>query len=203
MTTASEEKDGAVSIIGLGNVFLGDDGFGPLTVETFRCQYECGPNVEILDLGTPGLDLAPYLYGRKLVVIVDAVHADVPAGSLSVFSEDDFLSDRARLRITGHDPGLWDALTHLRLANHGPSELIVIGVTPQSCGFGERIGESMFLAAAKATTSMAQLLVDRGIVCRRRRPVVQPDLWWLPFAPISGSEQDCTASDGRMTIVCG
>ena len=39
----------AVSVIGLGNVFLGDDGFGPLAVETFLCQYECGPEVEVLD----------------------------------------------------------------------------------------------------------------------------------------------------------
>jgi len=196
MTAASEERDGAVAIIGLGNVFLGDDGFGPLTVETFRCQYECDENVEVLDLGKPGLDLAPYLFGRKLVVVIDAVHSDLPPAMLSTFCEDDFLTNRAKLRITGHDPGLWDALAHLRLANHGPSELIVIGATPQSCSFGERIGDSMFLAAAKAATSVAQLLVDRGIVCRHRRPVVQPNLWWLPFAPVGGSEQDRTASIG-------
>ena len=51
-----------VSVVGIGNVLLGDDGFGPLAVEMFRCEYECSPNVEIFDLGTPGLDLAPYLY---------------------------------------------------------------------------------------------------------------------------------------------
>ncbi len=76
MTVSSPANHNCVSVIGLGNVFLGDDGFGPLAVETFRCQYACGPEVEVLDLGTPGLDLAPYLYGRKLVVIVDAVHAN-------------------------------------------------------------------------------------------------------------------------------
>ena len=48
-----------VSVIGLGNILLGDDGFGPCAVEMFRCKYECGPDVEILDLGTPGVDLAP------------------------------------------------------------------------------------------------------------------------------------------------
>jgi hydrogenase maturation protease len=182
MTAASEEKDAAVSIIGLGNVFLGDDGFGPLTVETFRCQYECGPNVEVLDLGTPGLDLAPYLYGRKLVVIIDAVHANVAPGTLSVFSEDDFLSSRARLRITGHDPGLWDALSHLRLASHGPSEVIVIGAAPQSCTFGDGLGNSMLLVATDAAASIAQLLVDRGYNCTRRYPAAQQNLWWLPIA---------------------
>jgi len=132
-----------VSVIGLGNVFLGDDGFGPLAVETFRCEYECGAEVEVVDLGTPGIDLAPYLYERSLVIIVDAVHSDAFQGALSVFCEDDFVSDRARLRISGHDPGLWDALTHLRLAGHAPSELIVVGVTPASCIFADGISPSI------------------------------------------------------------
>ena len=111
------------SVIGLGNVFLGDDGFGPLAVETFRCEYECGPDVEVLDLGTPGIDLAPYLYDRRLVVIIDAVHSDAPKGALSVFREEDFASERAKLRITGHDPG--DAQAHLHRLAHG-------GIDPQS-----------------------------------------------------------------------
>jgi len=83
-------------IIGLGNVLLGDDGFGPLAVEMFRCQYECGSNVDVLDLGTPGLDLAPYLYGTDLVVIADAVHAEDKSGTLCMYSEADLLTRRTR-----------------------------------------------------------------------------------------------------------
>ncbi len=89
-----------VCVIGLGNVLMGDDGFGPLAVERFRCEYECGPNVEILDLGTPGLDLAPYLYGTDLVVIADAVQADEKPGTLSIYCEADLLAHRAQLRLT-------------------------------------------------------------------------------------------------------
>ena len=84
-------------IIGLGNVLLGDDGFGPLAVELFRCQYECGSNVEVLDLGTPGLDLAPYLYGTDLVVIADAVHAEEKPGTSS--SSASFPSPRSSARV--------------------------------------------------------------------------------------------------------
>ena len=181
MRITESRPDDSVSIIGLGNVFLGDDGFGPLAVETFRCQYECGSNVEVLDLGTPGLDLAPYLYGRKLVIIIDAVHANVPPGTLSVFCERDFVSSRASLRITGHDPGLWDTLTHLRLADCGPSELIVIGVAPESCCFGEGVSDGMLSLASEAAEAVAQLLVCLGVICVRRHATPQPELWWLPL----------------------
>jgi hydrogenase maturation protease len=174
-------EDSAVSIIGLGNVFLGDDGFGPLAVETFRCQYHCGSDVEVLDLGTPGLDLAPYLQGRRLVIILDAVHSNLQPGTVSVFCEDDFISSRACLRITGHDPGLWDTLTHLRLADCGPSELIVIGAAPEWCTFGDGPSQDMLNLAGEAAASIALVLTLRGIPCIHRDVGPQPNLWWLPL----------------------
>ena len=175
-----------VSVIGLGNVFLGDDGFGPLAVETFRCEYAVEPvAVEVLDLGTPGLDLAPYLYGRKLVIIVDAVHAALPAGTLSIFSEHDFASERAQLRITGHDPGLWESLAHLRLSGEAPQELIVLGVSPESCGFAEQISPKLLSTASEAAATIAQLLMERGVGCNLRNEAATPNLWWLPAVQVN------------------
>ncbi len=170
-----------VSVIGLGNVFLGDDGFGPLVVETFRCEYACGPDVDVLDLGTPGMDLAPYLYNRDLVVIIDAVHSDAPKGALSIFYEADFVSDRARLRITSHDPGLWEALAHLRLADRAPTDLIVVGVTPESSIFAEAISPALLRTASLASAIVARLLLDRNVACSRRPAAAQPNLWWSPL----------------------
>ena len=174
-----------VSVIGLGNVFLGDDGFGPLAVETFRCEYDCPPSVEVLDLGTPGLDLAPYLYDKRFVVVVDAVHSDMAVGALSLFHEEDFLTQRAKLRITGHDPGLWDSLAHLRLAGHAPSELIVLGVSPESCKFSEGISEVIRSAASRASAVIAETLVQRDIACVPRLFPDALNLWWLHEAEVS------------------
>jgi hydrogenase maturation protease len=169
----------SVSIVGLGNVFLGDDGFGPLAIETFRCEYEYPSSVEVLDLGTPGLNLAPYLYDKQLVIVVDTVHSDTPIGALSIFHEEDFLSHRAKLRITGHDPGLWDSLAHLRLAAHAPSELIVLGINPESCEFAEAISQQVSSTASCAAAMIAQSLAERGIDCAPRQPACEPNLWWL------------------------
>ena len=168
-----------VSVIGLGNVFLGDDGFGPLAIETFRCEYECPPSVEILDLGTPGLDLSPYLYDKELIIVVDTVHSDYAIGALSIYHEEDFLSQKAKLRITGHDPGLWDSLAHLRLAGHAPTELIILGVNPESCEFAERISQQILSTASHAAAMMAHALTEHGIQCVLRQPAALPNLWWL------------------------
>ncbi len=168
-----------VSIIGLGNVLLGDDGFGCLAVEVFRCEYECGAEVEIIDLGTPGLDLAPYLYGRDLVVIVDAVTADGKPGTVGTYRESDFLGSRAELRLTDHDPGLQESLAQLRLAGCGPSEVVVVGVIPESCVFGAGISSAVLAASSLALDTITRILLERGFAWRRRPHPEQPKLWWI------------------------
>ncbi|HTR25235.1 MAG TPA: hydrogenase maturation protease [Terriglobales bacterium] len=186
-----------VCVIGLGNVLMGDDGFGSLAVEEFRCEYECGSNVEILDLGTPGLDLAPYLYGTDLVIIADAVqpHEKEKPGTLCIYREDDLLAQRAQLRLTAHDPGLQESLVQLRLVGHAPFELIIVGVVPESCDFGKGISSAVLNTSLAAVDHLACLLVERGIECRRRRTPVQPNLWWLlghrsRFLPQKSDSQD-------------
>lgn len=168
-----------ICVAGIGNVLLGDDGFGPLAVEMLRCTYECGPSVEILDLGTPGLDLAPYLYDTDVVVIVDAVHAEKKPGTLCIYFEADLLSRRPQLHLNAHDPGVQESLARLRLAGHAPSELIIIGVVPESCALGKGMSPSVLRGSLAAIDSIVHLLVDRGVDCRRRRVPVQPNLLWL------------------------
>jgi len=168
-----------VSVVGLGNVFMGDDAFGPLVVEMFRCKYEDCSSVEVLDLGTPGLDLTPYLCGQDLVVIADAVQADAKPGTLCIYREGDLLAHRAQLHLTGHDPGIEGSLAHLRLAGETPSELIVVGVVPESCEFGKRISGPVLNACWGAVDNIARLLIERGVSCSRRNASVPLNLWWL------------------------
>ncbi len=195
-----------VCVMGLGNVLMGDDGFGPLAIEMFRCEYDCGSHVEILDLGTPGLDLAPYLYGMDLVVIVDAVHAEEKPGTLSIYCEADLLARRAQLRLTDHDPGLQESLAHLRLSGESPSELIIVGVVPESCDFGKGISSSVLSACSAAVDNIARLLVERGINCSRRHAPLQPNLWWLSGArsrfvpPESDSQNQVPANNGGIAL---
>ena len=71
-------------VLGLGNVLMGDDGFGPTVVRAFGQRYDAGPEVEVVDLGTPGLDLTPWMSDAWHVVIVDTIKAQLPPGSLRI-----------------------------------------------------------------------------------------------------------------------
>ena len=56
-----------ILIAGVGNVLLEDDGFGPHAIARLQAEYEFGEEVELLDLGTPGLDFVDYLVGRDML----------------------------------------------------------------------------------------------------------------------------------------
>lgn len=168
-----------ISVVGLGNVLLGDDGFGPLTVEMFRCAYKCGANVDVVDLGTPGLDLAQYMCDKDLVLIVGSVDAKEKPGTLCTYCEADLLSHRAQLRFTAHSPGIQESLAQLRLAGHAPAELVVVGVVPESCNQGDGLSASVLSATWDAVDNIARLLAKRDIHCRRQHAPAKPNLWWL------------------------
>ena len=167
-----------VSVLGLGNVLLGDDAFGPLTIEVFRSQFECGPEIEIMDLGTPGLDLAPYLYGRDFVILVDAVKAEGEPGTVHVYRETDLSECAAQLRVTDHDPGLLESIAHLRLLGRAPLDLAIVGVIPESCIFGAGITSKISAAVAVAIDQIFQILIGQSVDCKQRSQPMQPKLWW-------------------------
>ena len=183
-----------VSIIGMGNVLLGDDCFGPFTIEVLGSLYECGRGIEIIDVGTPGSDLAPYLYGRDLVILVDAVRDDGNPGTLRIYGEHDFVHYSAQLRVTNHDPGLQESLAQLRLVNQGPLELVVIGVIPEHCDFGKDISSTVLEASFAAAERICQLLVERGFDCRKRASPVQPTFWWTSGLAKCGQARKHTPS---------
>jgi hydrogenase maturation protease len=77
-----------ILVAGIGNIFLGDDGFGS---EVLRLVVEQSPNddVHTVDYGIRGMHLAYDLLEEwRALVLVDAVPNRGAAGTLHVFEAD-------------------------------------------------------------------------------------------------------------------
>jgi hydrogenase maturation protease len=72
-----------VLVAGIGNVFLGDDGFGVAVAERLA-RSAVAPGVHVEDYGIRGMDLAYAMAGYEVVVLVDAVPRGGPPGTLYV-----------------------------------------------------------------------------------------------------------------------
>jgi hydrogenase maturation protease len=77
-----------VLVAGIGNMFLGDDGFGPEVARRMAVESSGAAlpdSVRVVDYGIRGMHLAyDLLDGVDALVLVDALPGDGPAGSITV-----------------------------------------------------------------------------------------------------------------------
>jgi hydrogenase maturation protease len=82
--TTAPSPAARVLVAGIGNVFLGDDGFGVEVVRRLADRPQPA-GVEVADYGIRGMDLACAMQdGWTAVVLVDAAPLGAPPGTLSV-----------------------------------------------------------------------------------------------------------------------
>jgi hydrogenase maturation protease len=129
--TAGETGSGKLLILGLGNVICGDDGVGVVAVDRLAREYELPQGVEALDGGTLGLALLHYAAGADDLLLVDAIRADNPPGTLVRLSGDD-VAPAVRERLSVHQIGVADLLEGLRLLDAYPRRVLLLGLVPES-----------------------------------------------------------------------
>lgn len=125
-----EETPGLL-ILGLGNVLLADDGLGIAAVARLAARYDLPSSVRAVDGGTLGLALLPLLTDARDVILVDAVAADAPAGTLVRLGGDE-VPGAVRHRLSPHQVGVADLLDGARLLDQLPGRLVLLGLVPAS-----------------------------------------------------------------------
>jgi hydrogenase maturation protease len=166
------------TIVGLGNVLMADDAFGPWFVRWFQAHYDVPAEVEVVDLGTPGLDLYPHLVHRDVVVIADTVRSTGEAGELRLYQCDEILQHSPQARVSPHDPGLKETLLSLQFAGHLPRQVTLVGVIPESTGSTIGLSKPVQAALPAAASAVAHELQALGFECPRRAEPGDLDVWW-------------------------
>ena len=167
-----------VRILGLGNVLMSDDGFGPYVVRVLEAFYEAPGNVQIIDAGTPGLDLTPYLLDADVVIIADTIESGGAPGSIHVFQLPDIVRHAPQPRLSPHDPGIKEALLTVAAAGAGPKEVLLIGVVPEWTATGVKLSRPVRSAIAPVLGLILTDLERMGIRLEMRPVPREPDTWW-------------------------
>lgn len=161
----NENTSPAILVAGVGNIFLGDDGFGCEVIrELMTCQQMCG--VALMDYGIRGLDLAYALLDPyQAVILVDAIARGGAAGSLYVLQP--VLPDHRAARETPLDAHSMDPLHLLAMARslgEITADIFIVGCEPLD--FGDplegrmKLSDIVTASVPKAMEAVAEL-VDR------------------------------------------
>jgi hydrogenase maturation protease len=130
--TPREVEPLRVLVAGIGNVFLGDDGFGVALAERLA-RRELPDGVDVVDYGIRGMDLAYALGEYDAAILVDAAPRGEPPGTLYVIEPDAEGAD-------GFDAHGMDPVKVLALARTlggVPPRTLVLGCEPLTRMTGE------------------------------------------------------------------
>lgn len=166
-------------VLGLGNVLMGDDAFGPAVVRAFDQQYAVDGDVEIVDLGTPGLDLTPWFADARQVIVIDTVNAPLPPGTLRLYEKRDLAQHAPCARVSPHDPGVRETVATLEFAGRAPQEITIVGVVPERTALTTELSAPVAAALPAAVEAIVAALERGGFTVRRRPLPLQPArAWW-------------------------
>jgi hydrogenase maturation protease len=151
-----------VTLIGLGNLLLRDEGIGIHAVRALEAGYPLPPGLEIIDGGTAGLDLLPYIEGRDRVLFVDAVNFQKEPGYIGVLENQEI---PARLSHKGslHHLGLIDVLAVAQLLDVAPVEICLIGIQPHLIETGLELSELLQAKLPQLLTRILAKIQDWGL----------------------------------------
>jgi hydrogenase maturation protease len=117
-------------VLGLGNVLHGDDGAGAQAISRLRVDARVPADVSLLEGGTLGLELLPYVWDCARLIVIDAVDVREPPGTVVRMSGEQLNALPGNSSV--HQLGVSDLLVALRMLAQRQPEVVLLGVQPGS-----------------------------------------------------------------------
>ncbi len=156
------ERGKKILIAGIGNKYMGDDGFGPRVIDALM-RRNLPENVEARDVGLCGVTLAPDLNDYELVIFVDAVQKGGKPGTIyrsEIKAEqvEESKPEEAMNSFTFsvHETRLEELLLFAKAIGTLPPATIVIGCEILEVTLGESLSPEVDAAVQRAT----ELILD-------------------------------------------
>jgi len=144
-----------VLVAGIGNVFLGDDGFG-VALAGRLARGEPRPGVDVVDFGIRGMDLAYALLGDyDAAILLDAAPRGEPPGTLYVLEPE---IERVDAPPDAHGMDPVKVLALARALGGTPPRTLVLGCEPQTADAAGVLSEPVRAALDEAERMVASLL---------------------------------------------
>ena len=146
-----------IGIAGIGNLLLADEGFGVHCVAYLQQQYIFPENIDIQDIGTAGIYMAPFLEACDPVLVIDVVDMPGEAGSYHFFTLAEVKAGGFQLRMSPHQLGLLEILEICKLREMAPRQVEFYTIIPALLTEGTELSA----IAARRLPQVAELIVER------------------------------------------
>lgn len=122
---------GETLVLGIGNVLWADEGFGTRAIEALHERFEFPDDVLVMDGGTQGMFLLPWVRAANRLLVFDAVDFGDPPATLRLILGSEVPRYMGAKKVSMHQTGFQEVLASADLAGELPDELALIGVQPE------------------------------------------------------------------------
>lgn len=162
-------KNTELLVLGIGNILWADEGFGVRCVEVLNAEYEFDANVTIMDGGTQGLYLLPYIEDARRLIVFDAVDYGMAPGEMVVATDDDVPRFMGAKKMSLHQTGFQEVIMSAALLDKLPESLVLIGVQPEQLeDYGGSLRDVVKAQIQPSLDIALQWMVRWGISYRKR-----------------------------------
>ena len=156
-----------ILIAGIGNIFLGDDGFGVEVVQRLISRAY-PPGVEVRDSGLRGRGMAYMLLDEyDTLILVDAAPRGGTPGTLYLIEPDlsectpQKGSEAARMALDAHSMDPMKVLAFAFTLGARPRQVLLVGCEPQTCeDFLQELSPPVSAAVDAACDRIRELVAD-------------------------------------------
>jgi hydrogenase maturation protease len=131
VTDSDLDYDCDILVLGIGNLLWADEGFGIRALEALHAGWRFGKGVRLLDGGTQGLYLLPYVEGAKKLLILDAVDYGLVPGTIKLARNSEVPSFMGAKKMSLHQTGFQEVLSVAGLRGWQPEQLVLLGMQPE------------------------------------------------------------------------
>lgn len=128
----NERKTNRLTILGLGNIILGDEGFGVHFVRRFSERYHLPDDVLILDGGTLGYKLLDAVCSCETLIVIDVLKLEDKPGSIYRFEKKD-MALYLPPPTSAHEVQFPDVLLQAEMLDECP-DVIFLCIIPETYG---------------------------------------------------------------------
>lgn len=158
-------------VAGVGNVFLGDDGFG---VEVARrlSEVDLPGQVRVVDYGIRGMHLAYDLAGadHELTILVDATQRGEPPGTVSVIELDTSAPADVSPVLDAHGMQPDVVLNLVAMLGEEPGRVLLVGCEPAVLDEGMGLSPVVERAVDTAVRLVTELCTREEPTCASAFP---------------------------------
>ena len=196
-----------VLILGIGNVLWADEGFGVRCVEAMAESHALPENVRLLDGGTQGLYLLPFLEDADALLVFDAIDYGLPPGTLKLVRDGEVPAFMGAKKMSLHQTGFQEVLMLAQLTGHYPTRVLLIGCQPENMmDYGGSLRPSVRAAMEGALDEALRVLEGWGAAPHKRAsPLAGEEAVTLPHLELQryenerpSEQQACRIGDERI-----